>query len=152
MKLANGITGFYNSEANKPQYVDWKQFKQLCFDFASSNGGKVQDFNPPQYSANFYNAQVEFFNMRFNILLNEYYPYLAFASDVEFGNINFIDIPVLFEQFTPYYQVLNTGELNIPVKKIFEAKYENLLNSTELVQLDYWKPETIGQVIFNYWD
>jgi hypothetical protein len=152
MKLPNGITGFYNSEADKPPQVDEKQFKQLCFDSACRNSGKVIDFNASQYPANFYNAQVEIFDKRFNILLNEYYPYLAFASVVEFGNISFIDIPVLFEPFSPFYQVLGTAELNVPIRQILREKDKNALNSSELKQLAYWKPETAGQVIFNYWD
>lgn len=152
MKLPNGVTGFYHSEANKPPQVDGKQFKQLCFDFVSRNGGKVIDFNTPQNPANFYHAQVEIDNIQFYILLNEHYPYLAFASVVEFGNIKFIDMHVLFEQFTPFYQVLDTVELNTPINQILGAKNKHALNSAELEQIAYWKPETIGQVIFHYWD
>jgi len=152
MKLPNGVTGFYHSKANKPPQVDGKQFKQVCFDIASRNGGKVIDFNPSQYPMNFYKARVEIFNNRFYILLNGHYPYLAFASAVELGNINFIDIPVLFEQFSPFYQVIGAVELNIPVSEILGKENENALNSAELEQLAYWKPKTIGNIIFNYWD
>ena len=150
MKIPNGVTGFYNAEANKPPNVEGKQFKQLCFDIVSRNGGKVIDFNMPQYPASFYYAQVEILGNRFYILLNEHYPYLAFASAVEFGNITFIDNPVLYEQFSPFYQVIGTVELNVPFNQNLVKKTE--LNSAELEQLAYWKPETVGQIIFNYWD
>lgn len=152
MKLPNGVTGFYNSEINKPPQVDEKQFKQLCFDLTFRNGGKIISFNTPQYPANFYNAEVEIFDMRFYILLNAHYPFLAFASVVKFGNINFIDIPVLFEQFSPFYQVLDTVALNVSINQILGAKNENILNSAELEQIAHWNPETIGQIIFNNWD
>ncbi|MCM3654797.1 hypothetical protein [Metabacillus litoralis] len=150
MILPNGVTGFYNSEAIKPPKVEGKQFKQLCFDIVSRNGGKVIDFNTPQYPANFYYAQVEILGNRFYILLNEHYPYLAFASAVEFGNIKFIDNPVLYEQFSPFFRVIGTVELNVPFNQNLVKKTE--LNSAELEQLAYWKPETVGQIIFNYWD
>jgi hypothetical protein len=29
---------------------------------------------------------------------------------------------------------------------------DNELNSAELKQIAYWKPETIGELIFNFWD
>src|SRR5687767_12355815 len=91
MILPNGVTGFSDSEANPPQKVDGKQFKQLCFDFAARNGGKVLEFNTPQYPENFYHAHVEVSGNVFYLLLNEHYPFLTFASLVEPGNIAFID-------------------------------------------------------------
>ncbi|MCA1201953.1 hypothetical protein ACTHAL_000786 [Priestia flexa] len=150
MKLPNGVTGFYDSKVNKPPQVDGKQFKQLCFDFASRNSGKVIDFITPQYPSNFYYAHVEIVGNQFYILLNEHYPYLAFASIVEFGNIKFINRPVPYEKFSSFYRVIGTGELNVPLNQKLLKQTE--LNSAELEQIAYWKPETVGQIIFNYWD
>lgn len=150
MKLPNGITGFYDSKTNIPPQIDGKQFQQLCFDFASRNRGKVVDFITPQYPSNFYYAQVDVLGNLFYILLNEHYPYLAFASAVEFGNIKFIDRPVLNEQFSSFYRILGVGKLNVPLNQILIKKTE--LNSAELEQIVYWKPETVGQIIFNHWD
>ena len=151
MGLPNGVTGFYNSDTNKPPEVERKQFKQLCFYIASCNGGKVIDFSTPQYPANFFNVEVEILGNRFYILLNEHYPYLAFASFVdETYGITFIDNPILYEQFSPFYQVISSEELNIPFNQ--NMIKNSGLNSAELDQLAYWKPETVGQIIFNYWD
>jgi len=150
MKLPNGVTGFYDSKLNKPPQVDGEQFKQLCFDFASRNRGKVMDFVTPQYPTNFYYAQVEMLGNLFFILLNEHYPYLAFASVVEFENIHFIDRPVLNEPFSSFYQVIGTGELHVPLNQGLIKKTE--LNRAELEQIAHWKPETVGQIIYNYWD
>ncbi|WP_230200279.1 hypothetical protein [Bacillus niameyensis] len=151
VKLPNGITGFYNSKVNTPPpQVDWRQFKQLCFDVAIRSGGKVIDFKSPRYTENFYYAQVKILDNQFYILLNEHFPYLAFASVVEFGNIKFIDEPFIYEQFSPFYQVLKSVELNAPFNQNLVKPTE--LNNAELEQISYWKPETIGQLIFNYWD
>lgn len=150
MKLPNGVTGFYDSKINIPPQVDGEQFKQLCFDFTSRNSGKVMDFITPQYSSNFYYAHVEVVGNQFYILLNEHYPYLAFASVVECENIKFINSPVLYESFVSFYQVVGKDELNIHLNE--NALKQTELNSAEWEQVAYWKPETIGQIIFNYWD
>src|SRR5699024_2639899 len=102
------------------------------------------------YPSNFYYAYLDVLGNRFYILLNAYYPWLAFASVVEFGNIKFIDRPVPNEQFSSFYRLLDADELNVPFHQNLIKKTE--LNSAEWEQIIYWKPETIGQIIFNYWD
>lgn len=151
MKLPNGITGFMDAKTTEFPEVDGKQFKQLCFDFAIHIGGKVTEFNTPQYPRKFYYAQVEIpYNNKFYILLNQHYPYLACASVIEIWNIEFINEPVLFEYFSPFYIVLGTDELNAPFYQIPGGESE--LNSGEWAQITYWEPETVGDIIFNYWD
>ena len=149
MELPNGVTGFYDREANKPPQVDGTLFKQLCFSILS-HGGKVIDFKTPQYPANYYYARVEMLGNPLYILLNEHYPYLAFASDHEYRNITFIDAPALHAHFSPFYQVLGKKALNKPLNLSLAMKTK--LNNAELKQIEYWKPKSIGQIIFNYWD
>lgn len=150
MKLPNGVTGFYSSVVDNPPRVNGKQFKQLCFEFAYRNQGKVLDFITPQYPSNYYRAQVEILKSRFYILLNEHYPYLAFASGVRFGKIKFIDNHVLTERFSSFYKIISKRDLNAPFTQRHIKKAE--MNRTELEQIAYYKPETIGQIIFNNWD
>lgn len=90
-------------------------------------------------------------------MLNEHYPYLAFASKVECDNIDFIDVAFLKKHFNPYYSVLNSNELNAPVVNNNGAKKgilknDHTLSSTELEKIKYWNPEIVGEIIFNYWD
>lgn len=122
----------------------------MCFDFVSRKGGKVISVSPPLYPANFYCAQVEISRELIYILLNEHYPYLTFVSSVEFEDIKFIDVPALHALFDAFYQVTGTVELNASVDQSLLMKME--LNSAEVEQIAYWKPRTIGQIIFNYWD
>ncbi|WP_041964138.1 hypothetical protein [Mesobacillus selenatarsenatis] len=156
MKLHNGITGFYSSKNNKPPKVDGKQFKQVCATIVNNSGGNLFEFKEPQYPMNFYDTEVKVFNKHFHIILNEHYPYLAFASVVRFGKINFIDVPEL-KQFCSLYKVLSVKELNEPLvlkpgSKKGILQNDNDLNSAELEQVAYWQPKRIGEVIFNYWD
>lgn len=48
------------------------------------------------------------------------------------------------------YHVTVEVELNAPINQNWVMATE--LNSAELKQLAYWKPETVGQIIYNYWD
>ncbi|QKE76089.1 hypothetical protein HPK19_25125 (plasmid) [Arthrobacter citreus] len=147
MKLLNGITGFYEKQ-NEPPNIDGKQFKSLCFSILNQNEGTVLEFQEPQVATNFFAMEVNVSNKHFHILLNAHYPFLAFASTVNLSEIIFIDDPQLKEVFSPFYRVLSTKELNEPLL----IKNVNELNSAELNQLAYWKPERIGDVIFNHWD
>lgn len=156
MKLPNGITGFYNSE-NKPPNVDGKHFNQVCVTALSRLGGEVLMFKEPKYPTNFYDAKVKLRNRIFHILLNEHYPYVAFASAVEYEKIRFIDDAELFKQLSPFYHVLLSSELNLHVilrqgSKKDILQNDNELNQAELEQIAYWKPKIIGEIIFNFWD
>jgi hypothetical protein len=156
LKLPNGITGFYHHQYEPPK-MDGKQFRQLCFSLVHNNGGTVLDFKEPLTATNFFDIEVRHSKQQFHILLNAHYPFLAFASVVEFGQIQFIDIPELIELFSLFYRVLGTSELNERLLLNIGSKEgiiqnDNQLNSAELKQIAYWKPETIGELIFNFWD
>ncbi|KZZ84438.1 hypothetical protein [Bacillus sp. SJS] len=149
MYLQNGITGFTNSA----QRMDKSQFKQLCFNAARASQASLEQFKEPGYPFNFYHAKIKTRTNQFHLLLNEHYPYLAFASAAEYGNIQFIDPPELADAFLPFYRILSKEELNERViwrKNLLEN--ENELNEAELRELSFWKPERVGDIIFNYWD
>ncbi|MEI4771430.1 hypothetical protein WAX74_17525 [Psychrobacillus sp. FJAT-51614] len=156
MKLPNGVTGFYSAKHKKPPTIDDKQFKQICFSLISSIGGELLDFNEPQGATNFFNVEAKIFNKNLHILLNVHYPFMAFAFNVEYGKITFFDEPELVKQFSPFYNVLDTRELNAPVIIGLDSKksivQNDNFNSDELEQIAYWKPERVGDIIFNYWD
>ncbi len=137
--------------------MDGEKFKQQCFSILRRNHGKVLRFLEPQMTMNFFDVEVNVFNQHIHILLNDHYPILAFASAVDFENIHFINEPELLRQFSPFYRVLSMKELNEPLYmkedpgKIILAN-DNELNSAELEQIAYWKPKSVGEVIYNFWD
>lgn len=54
-------------------------------------------------------------------------------------------------------KILYAGSLNERLlytgkKGSFLIKNDNQLNNAELAQIAYWKPITIGEVLYNYWD
>ena len=115
------------------------------------------EFIEPQFATNFLNVEVKVFDKHLHILLNEHYPFLAFASFVDFENIKYIDEPELLKQFSPFYKVLSIEELNEPlyIKEStgkINLENDNELNSAELEQIAYWKPKSVGETIYNFWD
>ncbi|MRX72447.1 hypothetical protein GJU40_09850 [Bacillus lacus] len=149
--LLNGITGFTDDNHSPPHQVDGHLFKELCYYFARDNHGKVNNVSPPQYPANFFCAHVEMRDNHFYILLNEVYPYLAFASEVGFEGIAFTNSPAAVnEPFSSHYEIIGADELNAPFH--LASLKSTDLNSAEVKQISFWSPETIGQILFNYWD
>ncbi len=157
MNLPNGVTGFYSSIDNKPNEIDKNHFKSICFNLVRKNQGKILKIDEANLASNFLKVKVDVFNREIYVLLNAYYPFLALASTVEFQHLNFIDVPVLSKDFMPFYKVLSKEELNEPLdirrskgKVSLENKHN--LDNSELEQIFYWKPKTVGEVMFNFWD
>ncbi|MFD1448533.1 hypothetical protein [Oceanobacillus profundus] len=156
MILQKGITGKTQNSNDLPK-PDGKDFKRLCYTLIAQLGGSVKAFTQPQIDTNYFHVDLEVFNKRLHLLLNENYPYLTVASEVDFFNITFIDVPILTKQFAPYYTILLKAELNERIQLRSGRKKGALLNENELIQeeladLVYWQPETVGHVLFNHWD
>ncbi|WP_078410765.1 hypothetical protein [Priestia abyssalis] len=156
--LRNGVTGFSNSEKDTPPSVDGQRFEQLCRKVAKLIGGKVSSFRKPfaHYPSNFYEAKLG--NKNIYILLNGHYPFVAFASFIQYTEIKFIDEPQLYKAFNSFnYRVLTTNELNKPIRLVEKdgmlvVENQNNLNEGEMLQMEDWKPKTYGEIIFNFWD
>ena len=157
MYLLSGVTGFSDETGNPAPPVDGKQFKKICFALVTDNGGEVLSFEEPKVATNFYKVNVKIFDVHFYILLSSSYPFIAFASSVEYGSIRFVDNQHLARMFISFYSVLTSVELNETVlfKKVrgkVILSNDNSLSDAELLELFYWKPREIGDVIFNFWD
>jgi hypothetical protein len=153
MLLLDGISGFHYHELAE---VDSSQFKKLCHSRANMNHGKLVSFEKPNESQNFYKAELEWNSERIFQLLNSSYPILAFASSVEYFNIKFSEHPDsnLIEVFRNDFTIATVEELVAPLK-IDERNQavlnNNNLNKSELSQVFYWKPNTVGEVVYNFW-
>lgn len=151
MVLEDGITGFFQQAVKSCVYMELKKsFQQFCYELANINHGKVFYIEDSLNSKNFYFAKLELYFTKIFVLANARYPYLAFASLLEYEKIEFINksldwkLPLFLK-----YTILNVEELNI---KYCDKEVENHLNNAEIKQVLYWKPTTVGEVIFNFWD
>lgn len=159
MLLLDGVTGSYKVEGDdrKPA-VDAYEFKKLCYTIANHVGGKVVSVSDHPQGTNFYQAEFQLNGEQIYILLNGSYPFFAFASKVEYMNIEFINHQALsneIQAFSKDYRVLKTSELDEQIQphgRNHTLRNENTLNQNDLRDIFYWKPKTVGEVIYNYWD
>ncbi|MEC2076328.1 hypothetical protein [Metabacillus fastidiosus] len=149
--LYSGITGILSASSVKE-----KEFKQICYSLLGSN---VLEFIENGTLKNFYECIIKLKGKNIHILLNRHYPFIAFTSARELNVLYFpfIDEPDLSKLFEQYYKVLSVYQLNEPLTYTQKGKNiivinENELNQGELKELVFWKPRTIGEVVFNYWD
>ena len=84
------------------------------------------------------------------ILCNAFHPLITLCSAVDYCQITFIKVQNIEQALTNYtsYQLLSKELLDTTVT---EEELE-ALNSMEHSQFDYWKPDTLGEIIFNWWD
>ncbi|ADH98410.1 hypothetical protein [Salisediminibacterium selenitireducens] len=151
MELPNGITGYFDSLKNCPPEMNGTEFKKICNCAVLRKRGRMIDFIPPYYPANFYYAFLEVGGEAVYVLMNRHYPFLAFASQVELGCIEFKNPPLLLiEEFEPYYFVLTTDILNSPLPA--NALENSDLNIAEKKAVEKHSVSTYGGVIFNCWD
>jgi hypothetical protein len=153
MLLLDGISGFHHHDLSE---VDSAQFKKLCHSWANMNHGKFVSFEKPNESQNFYKAELNWTGDRIFLLLNSSYPIVAFASSVEYFNIKFSEHPHtnLIEVFKNDFTIATVDELVAPlifVERSQTVLNNNNLNKSELSQVFYWKPNTVGEVVYNYW-
>ncbi|WP_289136371.1 hypothetical protein [uncultured Brevibacillus sp.] len=142
MLLRKGVTGIFPQAETILEPLESLHFKRMCHSVFKN----VISFDIEISNKNFYVARLD---SDLYALLNAYYPLLAFANAVAPFTITFVDNTGSAEAFSNYYRVLNTDELNIPLSM---NSISNTLDKVEIEQIDYWRPKTIGEVIFNYWD
>lgn len=152
MNLPYGVSGFYNSAEEKPPEMDISKYKEFCYSLARSLDGELLEFSDSLYPANFCKADFKLPSSAVSLVMNKHYPILAFAAAVDAVKIEFIDFSTGNAVVPDGFTVLRPATLETQVPENLEYLPPNHLNQGELEQIKYWKPETIGQIIFNFWD
>lgn len=146
MNLPIGITGFRSIKDKALPLMDSIQFKQLSHKFVRELDGELKEFIELFSHRNYYSIEYVLRGESYFVLLHCHYPFVAFASAAE--QINFLDVPVMSAKYKPYYTVLTKHYLDTPLS----SEHLSSLSKAELAQVSYWKPKTVGEVIFNHWD
>ena len=144
MILKRGITGFFDVDILVEN--DYKTFKQVChcIQMNTTNFNLLDIYRPN--STNYFYANFNTNGQDFYILLNKFYPIVAFTNELTFMDKVFINVskkPV----YLMNYDIVNADILNSPFIDI-----ENDLSKVELEQIKYYNPTSIGNIIFNEWD
>jgi len=149
--LPKGVTGFEAPDSGVPV----KRFTAACHSAAQQVRGHVEFVRAAagHVTPNFHEASVSWNDGagKARVLCNAHHPIVAFASPVTGEGdtrIEFVDCPELASAFDAGFHILNHKEASAAISP--EALVQ--LSEAELVQMRYWDPRTIGDLVFNFWD
>jgi hypothetical protein len=138
--------------------TDVRNFRRACYSAARSTGGKVIEFRLADGVApNFHQGVIAYRDHTVAVVCARDSAVLALAEPriidfvdgvAESGPLTFVDAPELAAVLAPLlpgFQVLTPPELDGP----FDAAAWPHLSSNDI---KYWRPGTLGEALFNYWD
>lgn len=154
MKLQRGITGFRSNDEPPLPSSNVAGFRSHCYTAARALKGSVVAANACGSGAvsNFVGVVLKLPSESLAVLLNSHFPVIAFAEQMVEGQsvVRFINAPDVTEVFRNFgvYELPDLSELTAPLT----AERLSRLAPVEKDQISYWKPQTAGDVIFNFWD
>jgi hypothetical protein len=150
--LRPGITGHLASGNFATRGgVSFTDFKAVVFSAARAIRATVVHAEPAGVTPNFHSAVLNAPDGETVVLCNSGFPIVAFAeAPVAMGSLRFKDHAALRDAMESIggYTVTNVAELDRP----FTEDDGAALGSGDLAQLRYWKPSTVGEVVFNWFD
>lgn len=145
--LPRGITGFWGADTEPPPLLDEKAFRQMCHALARESGGTVTETDTDTSARNFYSAELSRYGQSVVLLQNIHYPYIAFARSDPSGGFAWTSRPEWLQMPDGPVRFLGPDELTQDWRGLCGE-----MSMEELEQIRYWKPQTVGEVIFNTWD
>jgi hypothetical protein len=149
--LPEGVTGFLPRAHGPGKGVDLREVTALAHLAARLSGGRVATASAASVTPNFHSAMIITGDRPSWIIVNQIHPLVAAATSISMGTMSFIDGTQHLKQavaLTPPFRLLSALELSLPVT---EHDLVNL-SPVEKAQIRYWQPESVGDMIFNYWD
>lgn len=149
--LPKGVTGCDAPDEGVPV----KRFTSACHVAAQQVAGRVQQVRPAyeRVTPNFHEALVTLRDRpeMVRVLCNAHYPIIAFATPAAHEGdvyLEYTDCPELADALSPEFSIITQQEACAGVVDELVAA----LGEAELHQMRYWRPQRIGDLIFNYWD
>jgi hypothetical protein len=149
--LPKGVTGFDSPGEGVPL----KRFTSACHAAARQIAGRVEQVLEAykQVTPNFHEALMTLRDRLaiVRVLCNAHYPIVVFATRATHEGdmrLEFSDCPELAEALGVGFSIITRQEACAGVTDELVAE----LGEAELLQMRYWRPQRIGDVIFNYWD
>ncbi|SMB81625.1 hypothetical protein [Deinococcus hopiensis] len=156
--LPRGITGFAPKGERHP-WVESADFHRLCNEAARYVRARLVRVATAegQVDRNFHVAEVQIGSERTSILCNAHYPWLALVEPthaVDFAslafNMKWKEVPGLAQALKGFsdFRVLDIAYLEaFPKSQVLQDLW-----ACEVKQVQSWKPQRIGEIIFNAWD
>lgn len=154
MILKRGITSFFNwdERGTIPEFT-FAEFKRIVFAVSTVQRLAVSQLNERSVTPNFHQARLDDSKMSILMLGHSTFPLIAFAKpeNADATKLLFVDcsrIADAMRNLFPDVRIAHASELN---QELTESRM-SVLDVIEREQIEYWKPKTIGEVVFNWWD
>jgi hypothetical protein len=154
VEVPRGITGVRHVDDSPLPLCDLAAFRGHCYSAARALNGRVVsvDASVRAVETNFARAVLEVPTGRVAVLLNAHYPVIAFAEPPvdDKASTHFLDAPDLAKAFCDFGvdKVVCVAQLAAPLP----LEQCERLASAEREQIEYWRPQCVGEVVFNFWD
>ncbi|MGW5576364.1 hypothetical protein [Micromonospora chokoriensis] len=149
MKLPPGATGFNPRPGHQ---TDLSVFTAVCHHAARTIDATVTGATPAGVTPSFHTVDITHAQHHIAVLRHITLPLTAFARPRASGDVavTFIDQPDLAAAITNLTdaQVLTAEQLRTPLSQVDLSALEPAVQD----QINYWKPTTVGELLFNFWD
>ena len=151
MIVRNGITSFF-LHRDVPEF-HFAEFKEIVSTVIKPMGFAIGETTERGITPNFHTARVKRHRDEIMVLGHSNFPIIAFADPFELWlmKIPFRDADSIATRIRAIYPqvIIATKE---ELSRCIETTDLEILNRMELDQIKYWKPQTIGELVFNWWD
>jgi len=149
MKLPPGATGFGPPPGARP---DLRHFTAVCHQAARAIDATVTDVTPAGVTPNFHTIDIRYAQHHISVLRHTVLPFIAFAlpragGEISIAFVDHHDLAAAILNLTDA-RVLTVEQLRTPLAHIDLTA----LGRHEHDQINYWKPNTLGELLFNFWD
>lgn len=138
-----------------PPAEDKPRVTTLLHGIARAAGWKIEPIRWDTYPMSFHWTAADGPDGRFAILVGGHSPIIAFSSVLpDYFNLRFIDVPKFSEAASTIgaeFETLPSNELKADLTSQ-DREFVSQLGAQFERDLKYWKPQTVGDVIFNWWD
>jgi hypothetical protein len=151
MKLASGAAGFSLSTGGNQPRVGLSGFLGACHQVARQTDSTVVGTVPAGVTPSFHTVVLSYDDARVAVLCHVGLPVVALAEPLSPGKfaLSFVDRGVLADAFTDVaaFRMMTVQELHTPTALVDLSE----LSGAEHDQINYWKPATLGDLLFNFW-
>ncbi|MDT0307991.1 hypothetical protein RM780_13595 [Streptomyces sp. DSM 44917] len=148
--LPVGVTGFSLAARPLPK-TDVRAFKSACYAVTHATGLRLTAFAEPEYWSSYRTARLVSRTEDVSVLCHSLVPWVAFAASTE--NVRFRFEFVAPPAWAEHFGWAGLTPLSLEFLRAPAAEADlSALPGHERREIGYWKPDTVGELAFNYWD